>query len=452
MLITVSELQGALHDLFNDTARQLAHDTGFCQRERFLNGPAFAKTVVFCLLERPNASLDDFADFATEQLDLEVTASAFSERFTLAAARFFLELFLESFDRSFNCTRTRLLPLLRRFNGVYVRDATTIGLPPSLAQLFPGRPNNGINEPTAAVKLVLELEVSSGQFTEACFLAGTDNDRTATVAAKPLPPGALLLEDMGFLSGDRLQWYISLGVYVLTRVPNGTAFFVKKGNRFEQLNLLKWLRRHKGSCVQRPVYLFHEQKVALRLLAVRVPEEVAEARRERVRQEAKKRKRPVSQKKLDLCAWNILVTNAPRQLLSVYEAFDVRRVRWQVELVFKVFKSEGGLAGSRAEKSWRVLCELYAKLLAQVVQQWLLLAAGYRMLRHSVRRAARRVRRVASQVLRALSSVEALAAEVVRLAKILDKRCRIPSRKFQPTTFDRLYDLDAEFRLLDQAA
>ena len=39
-----------------------------------------------------------------------------------------------------------------------------------------------------------------------------------------------------------------------------------------------------------------------------------------------------------------------------------------------------------------VQCELYAKLLGMVVQQWALLAAGYRMLRHSARRASRRVR------------------------------------------------------------
>jgi hypothetical protein len=453
MALSVAELQPVLHDLFNDTARDFATQTGFCLRERKLTGPAFCQALVFCLLHNPDASLEDFADFACRHLDLQVDPSAFGGRFTQAAASLMLHLFLEAFNRSFNSARPALLPLLRRFKGVYLRDATTVRLPACLAGLFPGRKGRG-DSPAAAIKLVLELEVSSGRFTEVSVLPGLANEKTAEVSAKPLPQGALLLEDMGFLSGDRLQEYISQGVYVLTRVPAWTAFFEKKkkGKGFKRLNLLKWLRRAKGWHRQRQVYLFHEQKVTLRLLAVRVPEKEAEERRERVRQEAKERGRQVSQKKLELCEWNILVTNAPAELLSVNNAWEVRRVRWQIELVFKLFKSEGGIDRTRSTNPWRVLSELFAKLLAMVVQQWLLLASGYVMLRHSVLRAARRVRAAAGELLGALGSVERLAREVEHLSRLLHRRCRVKRRHKQPGTFDRLYALDAEFRCLDQAA
>ena len=45
---------------------------------------------------------------------------------------------------------------------------------------------------------------------------------------------------------------------------------------------------------------------------------------------------------------------------------------------------------TRSRRPYRVVCELYAKLLAMVVQHWALLAAGYQMLKHSAQRAARR--------------------------------------------------------------
>lgn len=449
MTLSVAELQPTLYDLFHDTADSLARDLGFCQRARKLTGPVFAQTLVFSLLENPDATLEDFALFAEEHLGVSVSPQAFDQRFAPPAADLMAQLFAAALNRSFNSARAALLPVLRRFNGVFLRDATLVGLPAGLADLFPGHGARGHGGNAAALKLVIEWEVTSGQLTEVDVLAGRDNEKTAAVAAKPLPAGALLLEDMGFLSGQRLQDYIEQGVYVLTRIPAWTAVFDEDGKR---LDLLKLLRRAPGWRLQRRVRLLHGQKLSLRLLAVRLPEAEAETRRQRVRQEAKQRGRKVSQRKLDLCDWNILVTNAPAELLACWEVVAVRRVRWQVELVFKVFKSEGGIERTRSQCPFRVLSELYAKLLGMVVQQWVLLAAGYVMLRHSARRASRRVRRRVGSLLRALGGLAELAAEVTRLSRVLRQRCRIESRSAHPSTFDRLAELDREGEQLSNAA
>ena len=45
----------------------------------------------------------------------------------------------------------------------------------------------------AALKLVLEMEVTTGQLTEADELPGLDNEKTSDVSRKPLPAGSLLL-------------------------------------------------------------------------------------------------------------------------------------------------------------------------------------------------------------------------------------------------------------------
>jgi hypothetical protein len=439
-----------LYDLFHDTADLLARLDGFCQRQRKLSGSAFAKTLVFALLENPDATLDDFADFADEALNLAVTAQAFDRRFNPAATEFLRDLFLEAFNRSFNSLRPTLLPVLRRFQGVFLRDATLVGLPACLAGCFPGR--GGRHAPhgqAAACKLVLEAEVTTGELTEVSVLAGLDNERSAEVAGKPLPAGALLLEDLGFFSGVRLQAYMEQGVYVLSRVPAWTAFFDEKGRR---LDLLKELRHCRRDCLERNVRILHGSKLALRLLAVRVPEAEAHKRRERVRREAQARGRPVSQRKLDLCEWNLLVTNAPAALLTRWEAPWLRRVRWQIELIFKLFKSEGKIDQSRSVDPCRVLCEMYAKLLGMVVQQWALLAAGYTMLRHSARRAARRVRRRAKRLLHGLGNAEALGGVVRRLAAVLQRRCRTQRRHVTPSTFDRLLALDPEYEQENAAA
>ena len=449
-MLSIAELQPALHDLFTDTADALARATGFCRRARKLTGPAFAQALVFSLLENPAATLDDFADTAAEALDLDVTAQAFDKRFTAAAAAFLRALFLDAFNRSFNSLRPALLPVLRRFPAVLLRDATLVALPACLAELFPGR--GGRHAPhgqAAAAKLVFEAEVTTGELTDVSVLAGLDNERIAAVADKPLPPGSLLLEDLGFFSGARLQSHIDAGVYVLTRIPAWTAVFDLDGRR---LNLVKELRRQRGDRFVRRVRILHGTQAEVRLLAVRLPAAAAAERRERVRREARQRGRPVSQRKLELCAWNILVTNAPAEVLSLEAAFVVRRVRWQIELVFKVFKSEGRIDETRSACPHRVQCELFAKLLALVVQQWALLAAGYQMLRHSGRRAARRVRRRALALLQALGSAAALARVVAGLARVLWRRCRVVRRRVEPSTLDRLSACDPEWEEVQRAA
>jgi hypothetical protein len=451
MLINVSELHAALNDLFGDTARRLAKETDFCQRERRLTGPVFAKSLVFCLLGQAAPSLEDFKDFASQHLGAHVTYKAFDERFGEASADFLAALLGEALGRCFTA-RSALLPLLRRFNGVYLRDASTLSLPDCLAELFPGRKGKR-GEPAAALKLVLEMEVRTGQFTELGVMPALDNDKTSAVAAKPLPAGSLLLEDMGFLRGGRLQEYVTQGVYFLTRVPYWTAVFVKKrfGKGFERLDVLAWLRRAKGSSLSRRVRAFNDQKLALRLLAVRVPEEVAQKRREGVRKDAKSRGRQLSQRKLDLCEWNVLLTNAPEALISAGEGWELRRVRWQVELVFKVFKSVGGLEKTQARSRWRVLTELYAKLLAQVVQRWVQLAAGYVVLLHGAIRTARKVKKSAGSLVVALHSQQSLTQQIEALSHQFTD-CIIQNRHQRLSTFDRLAAHDAEFRQLCLAA
>jgi hypothetical protein len=451
MLINVSELHAALNDLFGDTARRLAKQTGFCQRERKLSGPVFAKALVFCLMQQAAPSLDDYKDFASQHLGAHVTYKAFDERFGGASVEFLAALLGEALGHCFTA-RKLMLPLLRRFNGVYLRDASTVSLPACLAGLFPARKGKD-GSPAAALKLVLEMEVTTGQFTELEVMPALDNDKTSAAAAKPLPRGSLLLEDMGFLCGGRLQEYVTQGVYFLTRVPHWTAAFVKKrfGKGFERLDVLAWLRRAKGSSLSRRVRVFNDQKLALRLLAVRVPEEVAQKRREEVRKDAKSRGRQLSQRKLDLCEWNVLLTNAPEALISAGEGWELRRARWQIELVFKVFKSVGGLGRTQARSAERVLSELYGKLLAMLVQRWVQLAAGYAVLIHSAIRTARKVRKSAGSLVAALHSQRRLSQQLEALSHQFTD-CIIQGRHRRLCTFDRLAAHDAEFRQLCLAA
>jgi hypothetical protein len=161
------------------------------------------------------------------------------------------------------------------------------------------------------------------------------------------------------------------------------------------------------------VCLGAKRRLRCRLIAVRVPQEVADRRRQKARENAKRKGRTPSQAYLALLDWTIFVTNVPSELLSVAQVVLLYRVRWQIELVFKLWKSYCGLGRIAGVRKERVLTELYAKMIGIVLTHFLI--APLRMpegsavnreispvqVRHILRRFAR-------QLNQALTSLDAL--------------------------------------------
>ena len=64
----------------------------------------------------------------------------------------------------------------------------------------------------------------------------------------------------------------------------------------------------------------------------------------------KRKAAPRHGRRMALAAWNVVITNIPQDLLSLEEAFVLTRVRWQIELLFKLWKSHGRVDEWRTTK------------------------------------------------------------------------------------------------------
>ena len=91
----------------------------------------------------------------------------------------------------------------------------------------------------------------------------------------------------------------------------------------------------------------------------------------------KKKGRQPSKRRLAIADWIILVTNVPSNLLTADKALTVMRIRWQIKLIFKLWKSVNSLDKSRNEKKWRILTEVYGKLLVVLLQHWLIVMGAW---------------------------------------------------------------------------
>jgi hypothetical protein len=74
-----------------------------------------------------------------------------------------------------------------------------------------------------------------------------------------------------------------------------------------------------------------------------------------LRAAARDKGRQVRATRLALAAWTLFVTNVPAERLTLREVLVLGRMRWQIELLFKLWKSQGHVDESRSTKPWRIL-------------------------------------------------------------------------------------------------
>ena len=114
-------------------------------------------------------------------------------------------------------------------------------------------------------------------------------------------------------------------------------------------------------------------------------------RRRSIRYRAKRKAQTPSKTLLRLAGWNLYITNIEEHRLTPKQICVIVGIRWQIELMFKCFKSIGRLHVSRSQKPYRILSEIYAKLIALLIQHAVMLVAGYRHIQQSFIKTAKHI-------------------------------------------------------------
>jgi hypothetical protein len=200
-----------------------------------------------------------------------------------------------------------------------------------------------------------------------------------------------------------------------------------------------------------PIFLGTTERVPVRLLARRVPPALAEQRRRRWRAEAKRNHRGISAARLALADWDAYITTVGPTRLTAQEGVTLVRARWQIELLFKLWKQHGRVDEWRSTQPWRILCEVYAKLLAVLLQHWCLLLQTWADPLRSLVKAAAAVRQHATCLAAARADVARLTAALLALAGALATAGRLNTSRQHRSTAHRLLDCAAPAGLADQA-
>jgi len=444
---SISQVSETMQTILTSRAKALERETGFVERSSAqLDGPIFSQTIVLTWMHRPDASYSQLHHTAAS-LGVHGSLQALEQRFSQASARLMHALLQEAVEQVIS-SEARAPEVLTRFNGVYLQDGTVISLPPSLAQQVPGSGQE------AALRVQARVELASGSLTGVWLQEARVAERSGPAITTPLPVGSLFNADMGYFTLGEMRRRSKLGQYWLTHAKATLTLRDRQGQWWD---LLSFLEAQSCDEVDVEVIVGKRECVPMRLIAVRVSKEEAKRRRQRAHQQithppkgsqaplpgkrkpkeqrrGKRKRKKVSAARLRLAEWTILLTNVPQDKLSVPEALVLVRCRWQIELLWKLWKQHGKLDTWRSYKPERIVTEIYAKLLGLIFTHWFALIGCWQAPDRSLLKAKQAVEWMTPCLALAFAGVVAVETVVERTAQTLSSGCRIDSRNKQPNT------------------
>lgn len=409
----------------------LAEHSGFVQRKSELGGSDLIQMMALGALENGKNSLNGFSQVAAD-LGVKISASGIHQRLGNEA----VDLLSQVCQLWLQQKRPlKLKTSLSAFGAVHIIDSSLIVLHPSLAKEFRG------TRSAASMKVQLSYEYRSGQIEALEVQEGCEPDQKSQLPQEQSKAGDLVIFDLGYFDQNRFAQLDAAEVYFLSRLQSQVGLY-ESAESNQSIDILEFVKKlpKQISGGEQLVYLGRKAKVQVRLVYYRVPKKIAEERRRKAKKAAKKRQKSCSQRSLDLLSWTFFITNAPDIFLNLEQVAEVYRVRWQIEIIFKVWKSEMDWDFMGKWRVERILAQFYGRCLAllifhslvgkyQDIIDWeISWQQAYRVLK---RRSAELIRIVRRSFWGMLTFLHDLDRDFQRFA-------RKSKRRKDPSTFDRL--------------
>lgn len=185
----------------------------------------------------------------------------------------------------------------------------------------------------------------------------------------PWQPGQLAVGDRAYCNPPGIRAVVERGADVLVRLNRGALPLCKPSG--EPFELVTWLRGLVSNKSSETDVVIRDRKGKLtdvegRVIAIRLPVAQAERARARLPREHGSK---VSDLDRELASYVILFTTAPKSRLNAELCLELYRLRWQIELLFKRWKSLCGFDRLPNYLDETITAWLYAKVLLALLMQ-----------------------------------------------------------------------------------
>lgn len=435
-MTSIAQVSHLIQSALTRSAEKAAKTMQLIKRQRKVTPTNLAQTLVLGWWQDPDISCEGLTAVG-ESVGLSITPQGLDKRFNPTTACYLQQILNDIVSTKVSCSDLGLPQIADKFRYVYVEDSSIVTLPDDLFEIWQGFGGSGSR---SSVKLQTRLDLQHGTLDGPHLVDGRVHDRKAADAHDRNETKGLLLQDLGYWSLKEWEKAEQQDSYRVSYFKMSTHFW-HDGQPYDAHS---WCRTILADEFEIDILLGKSAKIPMRLIGRRAPKSVAEERRRKLKRGAQTRGQPLSKQRLELCEWTLIVTNVPTEIMSAEEAFVWVGVRWQIELLFKLWKSVGKIDKSRSENPWRQLCEFYAKLIAMTLQHWVFLPTIWHYPNRSLTKAAKLIQKHVIRLLFALKSKLEIGKVIEEIRMIVMNKCRINRSRKQVRTFQQLENLAVE--------
>ena len=333
-----------------DRIEQEAKDAKFIQKPKKLTGMSF---FCVCIMHGFGCSLSLMCGML-KGFSISVCEQSLNERFTDSAVAFVKRLFEQMLQMELS--KFVQMDFLSRFSGVFIQDSTVINLPDAMASMFKG---SGGSSGKSSVKVDFWMDVQGA----ACHMeirGGISSD--GTQAVKNPQKGGLYIRDLGYFNIPFFHLIIEADAYFLSRLKSKSVIYGdNKGKTV--LDIFGFTQKMKSNdTLYIPVFIGRQKFVPVFLVVQKLPQEVIAVKIAKGKRDHHKRMTQMTKENIAWCGFNSYVTNIPPSWFDALTIIQIYGIRWQIEIMFKVWKSIFKIGDVGKINSNRVLCMLYGRL------------------------------------------------------------------------------------------
>lgn len=334
----------------------MARKTGFVQRRSPIDGFHFLLTFTTGMLNTTEGTLAQLAAFLASTCHIHISPQALDERFGPAAIEFMNACFQAALKLQRPARAHEFLGLLANFDHVYIVDSTGFTLHPSLAPLFKGAGGSGSK---AAMRFQVAIDYITGQvYVKIGDIRMGDAPTLFQMISNDeidLTGRCLVLSDLGYFKLDTLDRIQEKNLFTLSKLMPGVILHDANG---EVIDLNAMLKKRPAS-FDMTVFI---KKRAFRLVGCCLSEEDYNKKLRKANKTAADKGKSITDAYRLFLQYALFLTNLPHTFTMV-ALYAIYRVRWQIELVFKTWKSILKIHRIQSTKRDRIMCEIYGKLI-----------------------------------------------------------------------------------------
>ena len=363
----LSELSSKLSDnfrcLFSDELLKLkAKSVGFLKRDSKFSPIAFLDSLLYSASQTETCSLGQVSIRVQDYNGVSISKQGVDSRFNEKSVDFMKSVFEECLANEFH--KVIAPDFFNPFNRVLVKDATRFIIPDKLAEHFRGMGSRN-GKCKAGVSIQYEYDIKNGQTTA---MEITDAVRCDLTDAKEtrfdVLPGDLIIRDLGYFSLSILAGFDKIKAFFLSRLNVKCHVFEdEKGSSISFKEMYKYMSKNKIPLLEKFVFAGMKEKLPVRMVVQLVSDEVYEKRIRKIEKQNKLDGYNTSDDYRARCRLSIFITNVDTKDLAKEDVYAAYKIRWQIELMFKHWKSTCKIHNFQPMKYERFTCLLYAKLI-----------------------------------------------------------------------------------------